>query len=89
MHVQSTQIRVTLPIPLQDYLQSRADTFGLTLPAYIKNLLISEAREMEARQFSSYLVSDQAVEKLNQAKQEEKIGQLKAVRDVDDFFQKL
>jgi hypothetical protein len=47
MQTRTTQIRITLPIKLQGYLQTKADKFGLGLSAYVKNLIIDDVKDVE------------------------------------------
>lgn len=44
---QTTQIRVTLPTELQGYLQAKAGKFGLSMSAYIKNLILNDVKDVE------------------------------------------
>ncbi|MBU0978612.1 MAG: hypothetical protein ABIJ03_04385 [Patescibacteria group bacterium] len=47
MITQTTQLRVTLPVQLQGYLYAKAEKFGLSLSAYVKNLIINDVRDIE------------------------------------------
>ncbi|OGJ21900.1 MAG: hypothetical protein A2804_01685 [Candidatus Pacebacteria bacterium RIFCSPHIGHO2_01_FULL_46_10] len=41
------QLKVTLPLPLYDYVHSRASRFGLTLSLYVKNLILNDVKDMD------------------------------------------
>lgn len=47
MATEVTQIKVTLPNPLLNYLTSKAGKFGLTVSAYVKYLIINDVKDME------------------------------------------
>lgn len=86
MQTQTTQIRVTLPVQLQGYLQTKADKFGLGLSAYIKNLIIDDVKDVE---YPIYQMSDQAISDLKKAKKAEKDGSLIKIDDVSSFLKSL
>lgn len=43
----STQIKVSLPAPLYNFLQQRAKRYGLTMASYVRNLIIDDVKEKE------------------------------------------
>ena len=47
MDAQTTQLKVTLPLRLYDYLESRARRFGLTMSAYIKHLILDDVKDQD------------------------------------------
>jgi len=86
MQAQTTQIRVTLPIQLQGYLQTKADKYGLGLSAYIKNLIIDDVKDIK---YPVYQMSDQAISDLEEAKKSEEDGSLIKANDVGSFLRNL
>jgi hypothetical protein len=86
MQTQTTQVRVTLPVQLQGFLQTKADKFGLGLSAYIKNLIINDVKDVE---YPIYQMSDQAKADLKEAKRAEKSGKLIETNDVSNFLESL
>ena len=86
MRTQNTQIRVTLPVQLQGYLQTKANKFGLSLSAYIRNLIIDDVKDVE---YPVYEMSDEALDDLEEAKREEKTGDLTVADDVDQLLNDL
>lgn len=86
MQTKTTQIRVTLPIRLQGYLQTKADKFGLGLSAYIKNLIIDDVKDVE---YPIYQMSDQVIADFKEAKKAENAGDLTEVNDVSSFLKSL
>lgn len=57
---ETVQLRVTLPNALQGYLQTKADTFGLTMSAYVKNLIINDVKDSEYPTFEASLWTENA-----------------------------
>ena len=45
------QLKVTLPVALYDYLESKAQRFGLAMATYIKHLVIKDVEEMDLPTF--------------------------------------
>lgn len=86
MQTQTTQIRVTIPVQLQGYLQTKADKFGLGLSAYIKNLIINDVKDVE---YPIYQMSDQAISDLKEAKKDEDSGNLIKADDIRNFLKSL
>jgi hypothetical protein len=84
MQTQTTQIRVTLPVQLQGYLQTKADKFGLGLSAYIKNLIINDVKDVE---YPIFEASEQVEKSYKKSLQER--DQAVEVGDVDDFLNNL
>ena len=45
------QLKVTLPVALYDYLESKAQRFGLALATYVKHLVIKDVEDMDIPTF--------------------------------------
>ncbi len=60
MQAQATQIRVTLPVQLEGYLQAKASKFGLSLSAYVKNLIINDVKDVEYPVFEASKSTEQS-----------------------------
>lgn len=86
MQAQTTQIRVTLPIQLQSYLQAKAGRFGLSLSTYVKNLIIDDVKRVEN---PPYKLSEQSLIDYKTAKQAETEGELVDASDMDKFLNDL
>jgi len=83
---QTTQIRVTLPVRLQGYLQTKSSKYGLSLSAYIKNLIINDVQDVE---YPVYEMSDQAISDYKEAKKAENTDDLVQTDDVGSFLSDL
>lgn len=86
MNTQTTQLRVTLPIQLQAYLRAKADKFGLSLSAYVKNLILTDVQDVEV---PTYPMSKNRENIALQALEEYQQGKTKEIKDVDQFLDAL
>ncbi len=86
MQTQTTQIRVTLPVQLQGYLQTKANKYGLSLSAYIRNLVINDVQDVD---YPVFEMSSQSTNDLKEAVEAEKTGDLIQTNDVGKLLQDL
>jgi hypothetical protein len=84
MSINTTQLRVTLPVKLQASLQERAERFGLSMSAYVRSLILDDVKNIPTKQASKTL---ELVYK--EAKQAEKDGKLIEVSNLQDLLAKL
>ncbi|MBU2591946.1 hypothetical protein KKD61_00610 [Patescibacteria group bacterium] len=82
----STQLKVTLPVQLYDYVQAKTQRFGLTMSAYLKHLILEDVKDMEIPEFT---MSQSTEETALKALKEFRSGKTKIVRSVDDFVNSL
>ncbi len=82
----TTQLKINLPLPLYDYLQSKAQRYGLTMAGYLKTLIVNDIKDME---MPIYCASTKIEKLYRQAKLAETKNQLIDIKDIDQFFQKL
>jgi predicted DNA binding CopG/RHH family protein len=81
-----TQIKVTIPNPLLDYLASKAGKFGLTLSAYVKHLIVNDVKDMD---YPTYQMSEKTEKVMEQALKDYKAGKAKEITDIDKFLNSL
>ena len=79
----STQLKVTLPLNLFDYLQAKTQKFGLSMSAYLKHLIIEDVKDMEMPEFS---MSESTEKTALKALKDFKAGKLKKAKSIDDLF---
>jgi len=79
----SVQVKVTLPAQLQQFVQSKADKFGMTLSSYIKHLVLDDVRDME---MPIFMMSDHTEKVALQALEDHKQGKTIEIKDIDDFL---
>jgi len=63
MKIQTTQLRVTLPMEMQDYLKNQADRFGLTMSGYVKHLIVNDAKDESYPVFQASKQVEQSYQK--------------------------
>lgn len=84
MNTQQAQIKVNLPLPLKDYLESKAGKFGMPLAGYIKHLILKDVENME---FPTFEASDKTIQTYKKAVQEK--GNAIEAKSIDDLFKNL
>lgn len=84
MQLQTTQIRVTLPIKLQGYLRAKADKFGLSMAAYVKNLIIDDVKNIGYPVMKASTKTEDSYKKAMKER-----DQAIEVNNVDDYFDNL
>lgn len=86
MITQQTQIKINLPVALKEFVQSKAQRFGMPLATYIKHLILKEVEGMEYPIFPASKRTERAYRK---ALKDQKEGKLIKVDDIDKFFKEL
>ncbi len=81
---QQTQIKVNLPTNLKDYLESKANKFGMPLAGYIKHLILKDVENMDYPVFEA---SDKTINKAKEALKNKDKSIL--VEDMDTFLKNL
>ena len=84
MITQQTQIKVNLPSNLKDYLESKANKFGMPLAGYVKHLILKDVEDMDYPVFNA---SDRTINKASEALKNKDKSVL--VEDPDTFFKNL
>lgn len=82
----TTQVRVTLPSELQNFLQQKADTYGMSMSSYIKHLILDDVKDIA---YPSYQASEKTEKAYKSAKQAEKKATLIQTSDVEDYLNDL
>ncbi len=81
-----SQIKVNLPVNLKEFIESKAQKFGMPLAGYIKHLILKDVGDMDYPVFELSARSEKAYKRALKA---QKQGKLIDVNDVDEFFKKL
>ena len=55
MEIIQSQLKLNLPFPMKLYVENRANTFGMTIAAYIKHLI---AKDIEDKEYPIYQASE-------------------------------
>lgn len=86
MNAQTTQIKLTLPVSLKGYLQTKADKYGLPITAYLKHMIIKEVEDVD---YPTYEMSERTEKKLKKAMKDYKAGKAIEVRNLKKYFDEL
>ncbi len=84
MSVQTSQIKVALSAPLHGFLQEKAKRYGLTMAAYVRNLIIDDIKEKEIPIYQA----SQKIEKSYAMALKDKAAAIE-VDDLDIYFEEL
>lgn len=78
------QIKVNLPVNLKEFLESKAQKFGMPLAGYIKHLILKDVEDMD---YPTFEASDRTIKAYKKAlKDKDKAIE---VTDIDEFFKNL
>ena len=78
------QIKVNLPVQLKEYLESKANKFGMPLAGYIKHLILEDVADMD---YPEYEASERTIKRAKKALKEK--NKSVVVKDIDKFFNNL
>ncbi len=84
MVTQQAQIKITLPLALKEFLESKASRLGLPISAYVKHLIVTDVENME---YPIFEASDRTTRKAKEALKNKDKSIL--VEDIDEFFKNL
>lgn len=84
MVTQQSQIKVNLPAPLKEFLESKANKFGIPLAGYIKHLILKDVADME---YPTFEASDRTIKAYKKALKE-KDNAIEVI-NIDEFFKSL
>ncbi|HSW48273.1 MAG TPA: hypothetical protein VLG67_04290 [Candidatus Saccharimonadales bacterium] len=86
MNTAQAQIKVNLPLTMKDYLESKANKFGMPVAGYIKHLILKDIEDMDYPIYQASTETEKAYEK---AMKEDATGKTVKVKDFDSFFDEL
>lgn len=84
MITQQAQIKVNLPLQLKEFLESKANKFGMPLAGYIKHLILVDVADMA---YPEYEASARTIKIAKKALKEKNKSTI--VKDIDKFFKSL
>lgn len=84
MITQQSQIKVNLPVQLKEYLESKANRFGMPLAGYIKHLILEDVADMD---YPEYEASARTIKRAKKALKEK--NKSIAIKDINKFFKNL
>ena len=86
MITQQTQIKINLPLALKEFLESRAQRFGLPIATYVKQLILQDVKDLEYPVFEPSISTEKAYKK---GIKDYRAGNTIPVDDLDKFFKDL
>ncbi len=87
MITQQAQIKINLPLALKDFLESKANKFGMPLAGYIKHLMLKDVEEMD---YPTFELSDKSERALRKAlKEKDKAIAIANKEELNKFFKNL
>ncbi len=86
MNTQQAQIKVNIPTTMKEYLESKANKFGMPIAGYLKHLILKDIEDME---YPTYLASVETEAAHKRAMEEHKRGKTIKVDNIDKFFDEL
>lgn len=87
MVTQQAQIKITLPLALKDFLESKAQKFGLPIASYVRHLIVRDVEEMEYPVFEA---SDATIKAYKKAmKEKDKVVTIRNTKELHEFFKNL
>lgn len=84
MITQQSQVKINLPLQLKEYLDSKADRFGVPAAVYVKHLIMKDVENMEYPVFEA---SARTIKKAKAALKNK--NKSIVVEDLDKFFENL
>lgn len=87
MVTQQAQIKITLPLALKEFLESKAQKFGLPIASYVRHLIVRDVEEMDYPVFEA---SDSTIKAFKKAmKEKNKAITIYNKEELDTFFKNL
>lgn len=86
MITQQSQIKLNLPLPLKEFLESKASKFGIPITVYVKHLILKDISNQDYPVFQASKRTEKAYEK---AMKDYKEGKTIEVKNLKTFFDSL
>lgn len=87
MITQQAQIKITLPLALKEFLESKALKFDLPIASYVRHLIIKDVEHMAYPEFEA---SDSTIKAYKKAmKEKDKAITIHSREELEQFFKNL
>ena len=86
MNTVQAQIKINIPVTMKDFLESKANKFGMPIAGYIKHLILKDIEDMD---FPTYKASEATEKAYVKALEEVEEGKTTKAKDIDEFFDQL
>ena len=84
MIIQQAQIKLNISVALKDYVESKANKYGMPIAGYVKHLILKDVEDMD---YPTFEASDKTIETYKKALKEK--DKAIEVTDLDNFFKDL
>lgn len=81
-----SQIKINLPLPLKEFLESKASKFGIPIAVYVKHLILKDVSDQDYPVFQASERTEKAYKK---AMKDYKAGKTIGVKNLKTFFDNL
>ncbi len=86
MQTAQTQIKVNVPVIMMEYLESKADKFGMTIAGYLKHLILNDIKDLD---YPTFQASEQTEKAYKKAVEEYNAGKVIRAKNINKFFEEL
>jgi predicted DNA-binding protein len=86
MSTTQAQIKINIPATMKEYLDSKAEKFGMPIAGYIKHLILKDIEDMD---YPIFQASEETEKAYNKAIEEHSNGKTVKVKNIDTFFEDL
>ncbi|PJE61848.1 hypothetical protein COU87_02430 [Candidatus Roizmanbacteria bacterium CG10_big_fil_rev_8_21_14_0_10_39_12] len=80
----TSQLRITIPAQIQDLLISKSDKYGLSMSAYVRNLIINDVKETGIHMFD---MSSKTEKIATKALKDHTEGKTHDIENIEDFLE--
>jgi len=86
MNTAQSQIKINIPVTMKEYLESKAEKFGMPIAGYIKHLILKDIEDMD---YPTFQASEETEKAYSKALKEYNAGETVKIKDIDSFFDEL
>lgn len=86
MNTVQSQIKVNIPQAMKEYIESKANKFGMPVAGYIKYLILKDIENMD---YPIYQASEETEKAYKKAMEEYTAGKTIKVDNIDKFLEEL
>lgn len=77
--------QISFPQKLMDRVESRAQSLGYSLPAYVRYVLAKEVEENQDPVLDGFVLDDEMIKSMKQSIKDSREGKLKEIKSVKDI----
>lgn len=77
--------QISFPQKLMDRVESKAESLGYSLPAYVRYVLTKELEKREVVEFDNFVLDDEMIKSIKQSIKDSSEGKLKVLKSEKDI----